>query len=195
MSSTSSVLRSTRCGVIRNESASSRAEKAPCGADHQPLLVAPADELAELPAQLLLPAGGRPRLGRRAGPARRAGPGGVARRSGSGPSPRRLALMTRLGGELQGLEPLERLLEVGPAGHDAVVLQDDAVEPRRRTSRRCSGPAPRCRAGRRGRTRPRRRPAGPGGRSRVSGTRRQMLKATRATGWAWTIARRSGRAA
>ena len=31
------------------------------------------------------------------------------------------------------------------------------------------------------------------GSKRVSGTRRQMLNATRATGWAWTIALRSGR--
>jgi len=52
-------------GVIRKASASSRTEKRPLSTDHEPLLVAAADELRKLLAELALTALDRSRLGRR----------------------------------------------------------------------------------------------------------------------------------
>ena len=51
---------------------------------------------------------------------------------GEGPGPAEdTGLDERLGGELEGFEPLERLLEPGPADDDPVVFQDHAVGPGR----------------------------------------------------------------
>ncbi len=117
-------------GVMRKASASSLAEKRPLG------------------GQSSGSAAGRP-----AGRTRRADGGGLfaclkpargrmaGARSGGGPSVTRFSLGEcpglaedagldeRLGGEFESLEPLECLLEAGPADHDAVILQDHAVGP------------------------------------------------------------------
>ena len=128
MSRGSSARRSTRCGVIRNESASSRAEKAPDGADHQPLLITASDELAELLAQLFLEAGDwSVAVGRRVHRGR-PGAGGVLVVEVADVA-EEARLDDGLGGEFQGLEPLEGVLKVGAAGHDAVVFEHDAIEP------------------------------------------------------------------
>ncbi len=99
----------------------------PLRADQEPLPVAAADELGELPAQLPLAGGRRPDAGHRRSRHDRPCPLGL-RVGQVADLTEEAGFDDRPGAEFQRLEPLECLLEAAAGGHHPVVFQHHAVK-------------------------------------------------------------------